>query len=86
MWRLKIAVGGNDGSILSTKNFVGRQIWEFDSDVDDDAEEELAQVEAARLNFYQNRHQIKVGSDLLWRIQVYIFIITLISSGEFKLV
>ncbi|CAM8974310.1 unnamed protein product [Rhodiola kirilowii] len=67
MWKLKIADGGSDPYIFSTNNFVGRQVWEFDHQETDP--QRLARVEAARLNFYNNRHNVKPNSDLLWRIQ-----------------
>jgi beta-amyrin synthase len=68
MWRLKIAEGGEDPYIYSTNNFVGRQIWEFDPVAG--SPQERAEVEQARLNFYNNRYQIKPSADLLWRMQV----------------
>ncbi|CAM8893843.1 unnamed protein product [Rhodiola kirilowii] len=67
MWKLKIADGGSDPYIYSTNNFVGRQVWEFDYQETDS--QRLARVEAARLNFYNNRHNVKPNSDLLWRMQ-----------------
>nr|E2IUA8.1 RecName: Full=Friedelin synthase; Short=KdFRS [Kalanchoe daigremontiana]ADK35125.1 friedelin synthase [Kalanchoe daigremontiana] len=67
MWKLKIAEGGSDPYIYTTNNFVGRQIWEFDPQATDP--QQLAKVEAARLNFYNHRHKIKPSSDLLWRLQ-----------------
>ncbi|GMN62235.1 hypothetical protein TIFTF001_031324 [Ficus carica] len=67
MWRLKIADGGNDPYIFSTNKFVGRQIWEFDPTAG--TPEEREEVEAARLNFFNSRHQVKPSSDLLWRMQ-----------------
>ncbi|XP_034695780.1 lupeol synthase-like [Vitis riparia] len=67
MWRLKVADGGNDPYIDSTNNFVGRQIWEFDPDYG--TPDERAEVEAARENFWKNRFQVKLSSDLLWRMQ-----------------
>ncbi|XP_062112863.1 beta-amyrin synthase-like [Humulus lupulus] len=67
MWKLKIAEGGNDSYIYSTNEFVGRQIWEFDTE--GGTAEERAEVEAARSNFYNNRFQLKACSDLLWRMQ-----------------
>lgn len=69
MWKLKIADGGSDPYIYSTNNFVGRQVWEFDHQARDP--QRLAQVEAALLNFYNNRHNVKPNSDLLWRMQVH---------------
>jgi beta-amyrin synthase len=73
MWKLKVAEGGGKDSsayIYSTNNFVGRQIWEFDPDAGTD--EERAEVEEARLHFYNNRYQVKPSGDLLWRMQVWI--------------
>ncbi|KAL9663892.1 hypothetical protein QQ045_019286 [Rhodiola kirilowii] len=67
MWKLKIGERGSDPYIYSTNNFVGRQVWEFDYQETDP--QRLAQVEAARLNFYNNRHNVKPSSDLLWRMQ-----------------
>jgi hypothetical protein len=69
MWRLKIAEGGKDPYIFSTNNFVGRQTWEFDPEAG--TQEERAQVEEARRNFYNNRFHVKPSSDLLWRMQVF---------------
>jgi beta-amyrin synthase len=71
MWKLKIADGGNDPYIFSTNNFVGRQIWEYDPEAG--TPEERAQVEEARLNFYNNRFKVKSCGDLLWRFQVRTF-------------
>ncbi|KAF7844818.1 beta-amyrin synthase [Senna tora] len=67
MWRVKIGEGGSDPYIFSTNNFVGRQIWEFEAQ--EGTEEEKAQVEAARKNFYNNRFHFKPCADLLWRFQ-----------------
>ncbi|CAN6571059.1 unnamed protein product [Malus baccata var. baccata] len=67
MWKLKVADGGNDPYIYSTNNFVGRQIFEFDPEAG--TTEERAEVEEARLHFYNNRYQVKPNSDLLWRMQ-----------------
>ncbi|PON64813.1 Terpenoid cyclases/protein prenyltransferase alpha-alpha toroid [Trema orientale] len=71
MWRLKVADGRNDPYIFSTNNFVGRQIWEFDPEAG--TPKEQAEVEEARLNFFNNRHQVKPSSDLLWKMQYLIF-------------
>ncbi|XP_020228733.1 beta-amyrin synthase [Cajanus cajan] len=68
MWRLKVADGGKDPHIFSTNNFTGRQIWEFDPNAGN--EEERAQVEAARQDFYANRFKVKACADRLWRFQV----------------
>ncbi|KAJ7982156.1 Terpene cyclase/mutase family member [Quillaja saponaria] len=67
MWKLKIAEGGSDPYMFSTNNFVGRQTWEFDPEAG--TPEERAEVEAARLNFCNNRHQFKPCGDLIWRFQ-----------------
>ncbi|KVH88743.1 Prenyltransferase/squalene oxidase [Cynara cardunculus var. scolymus] len=67
MWRLKIAEGGNDAYLSSTNNFVGRQIWEFDPNYG--TPEGRAEVEQARADFWNNRHEVKPSSDVLWRMQ-----------------
>ncbi|OAY52730.1 lupeol synthase isoform X1 [Manihot esculenta] len=67
MWRLKIAEGGKSPYINSTNNFLGRQTWEFDPEAG--TPEERAQVEDARLNFWNNRFLVKPSSDLLWQFQ-----------------
>ncbi|GAA0153334.1 cyclase [Lithospermum erythrorhizon] len=69
MWRLKIAEGGSNGDpyLYSTNKFVGRQTWEYDNNYG--TKEEREEVEQARLHFWNNRHQIKPSSDLLWRMQ-----------------
>ncbi|RXH88982.1 hypothetical protein DVH24_000581 [Malus domestica] len=67
MWKLKVADGGNDPYIYSTNNFVGRQIFEFDPEAG--TTEERAEVEEARLHFYNNRYQVKPSGDFLWRMQ-----------------
>ncbi|KAK9232758.1 hypothetical protein WN943_023006 [Citrus x changshan-huyou] len=71
LWRLKIGDYGikNDPYIFRTKNFAGRQIWEFDPDAV--SVEELAEVEEARLNYFKNRFNVKNSCDLLWQIQVF---------------
>ena len=69
MWKLKVAEGGDSSAyIYSTNSFVGRQTWEFDPDAGTD--EERAEVEEARRQFYNNRYQVKPSGDLLWRMQV----------------
>nr|GEX03343.1 phosphatidylinositol-glycan biosynthesis class X protein-like isoform X1 [Tanacetum cinerariifolium] len=68
MWRLKIAEGGNDPYMYSTNNFVGRQIWEFDPNYG--TPEERNEVEQARVDFWNHRHEVKPSSDVLWRMQV----------------
>ncbi|PAL62559.1 hypothetical protein CEJ83_21030, partial [Acinetobacter baumannii] len=59
--------GEKDAYIYSTNNYAGRQIWQFDPEAGSD--EERAQVEAARLHFYNNRDHLKPSADLLWRMQ-----------------
>ncbi|KAH9716420.1 Camelliol C synthase [Citrus sinensis] len=69
MWRLRIGDHRtkNDPYIFSTNNHVGRQVWEFDPDAG--SPEELAEVEEARLNYFNNRFNVKNSSDLIWQIQ-----------------
>ncbi|GJW66275.1 beta-amyrin synthase, partial [Tanacetum coccineum] len=67
MWRLKIAKGGNDPYLYSTNNYVGRQTWEFDLNYG--TPEEHAEVEQARADFWNHRHNVKASSDVLWRMQ-----------------
>ena len=70
MWRLNIGEGrGEDNPyLISTNNFAGRQIWEFDPNAG--TSEELFAVEEARRTFYNCRHRVKACGDLLWRMQV----------------
>ncbi|XP_004301515.1 PREDICTED: beta-amyrin synthase-like [Fragaria vesca subsp. vesca] len=69
MWKLRFGdEGGNDPYLYSTNNFHGRQTWEFDPDAG--TPQERAEVEEARLSFYNNRHQVQACSDLLCRMQV----------------
>ncbi|KAE8709034.1 Lupeol synthase [Hibiscus syriacus] len=67
MWRLKIGEGGNNPYIFSTNNYYGRQTWEFDPNAG--TPEERAEVEEARINFYNNRYNVQPSSDLLWQMQ-----------------
>ncbi|KAI4332358.1 hypothetical protein L6164_017275 [Bauhinia variegata] len=67
MWKLKTAQGSNNPDLFSCRDFVGRQTWEFDAEAKNP--EELAEVEAARQNYHENRHKVRVSSDLLWRMQ-----------------
>ncbi|CAM8909493.1 unnamed protein product [Rhodiola kirilowii] len=67
MWKLKVAEDVTGPYIFSTNNFVGRQIWEFDPNAG--TPEELADIEAARNNFYNNRFNVRENSDLLVRMQ-----------------
>ena len=70
MWRLKIAGGVSSDELYSTNNFVGRQTWEYDPH--GGSPEERAEVEEARLSFYNNRYHVKPSGDLLWRMQVFV--------------
>ncbi|KAK8546928.1 hypothetical protein V6N13_093966 [Hibiscus sabdariffa] len=67
MWRLKIGEGGNNPYLFSTNNFLGRQTWEFHPNAG--TPEERAEVEEARINFYNNRFKVQASSDLLWQMQ-----------------
>eukprot|EP00258_Populus_trichocarpa_P038953 XP_024454972.1 lupeol synthase isoform X4 [Populus trichocarpa] len=67
MWKLEVAEG-HDPWLLSTNDFVGRQVWEFDPDLG--TPEEHAEVEKARENFSQNRFQVKASSDVLKNLQL----------------
>ncbi|KAE8719743.1 Lupeol synthase [Hibiscus syriacus] len=67
MWRLKVGEGGNNPYIFSTNNYLGRQTWEFDPNAG--TAEERAEVEEARTNFYNNRHNVQPSSDLLLQLQ-----------------
>ncbi|KAK4269607.1 hypothetical protein QN277_022742 [Acacia crassicarpa] len=69
MWRLKVGEGEKDPYLFSTNNFTGRQVWEFHED--EGTPEELAEVEAARQDFYNNRFKLKPCGDRLWRFQVF---------------
>lgn len=70
MWKLKTGEGNgeDDPYLMSTNNFVGRQIWEFDPN--GGTSEERVAVEETRQSFYDNRHRVRACSDLLWRMQV----------------
>ncbi|KAJ6935151.1 beta-amyrin synthase-like [Populus alba x Populus x berolinensis] len=67
MWKLEVAEG-HDPWLLSTNDFVGRQVWEFDPDLG--TPEEHAEVEKARERFSQNRFQVKASSDVLKNMQL----------------
>ncbi|KAJ6925510.1 lupeol synthase isoform X4 [Populus alba x Populus x berolinensis] len=67
MWKLEVAEGHGPW-LLSTDDFVGRQVWEFDPDLG--TPEEHAEVEKAREKFSQNRFQVKASSDVLKNLQL----------------
>jgi len=59
MWKLKIAEGGT--WLKTPCDFLGRQVWEFDSKLGSCKEREA--VERAREEFQKNRFQKKQASD-----------------------
>nr|GMC65029.1 cycloartenol synthase-like [Ipomoea batatas] len=67
MWKLKLSEGKNDPRLRSVNNHIGRQYWEFNSDLG--TPEEKEQVEKLRAKFHKNRFEIKHSSDLLMRMQ-----------------
>ncbi|KAG6776846.1 hypothetical protein POTOM_016636 [Populus tomentosa] len=67
MWKLEVAEGHGPW-LLSTNDFVGRQVWEFDPDLG--TPEEHAEVEKVREKFSQNRFQVKASSDVLKNLQL----------------
>lgn len=88
MWRLKIGEGSgkDDPNLMSTNNFTGRQIWEFDPHAG--TSEERAVVEETCRSFEDSRHRVKACSDLLWRMQVrfpYFIILSFFSFVQYKI-
>ncbi|KAF7116952.1 hypothetical protein RHSIM_RhsimUnG0010000 [Rhododendron simsii] len=69
MWKLKVAEGQGPW-LNSTNNFVGRQIWEFDSDAGTPEEREA--VEKARDDYRKNRYRVCPSGDVLMRIQPFL--------------
>ncbi|KAG2668063.1 hypothetical protein I3760_15G143100 [Carya illinoinensis] len=67
MWKLKLSEGNDSWRLKSLNNHIGRQYWEFDSNLG--TAEERAQVEKAQDGFKENRFQVKQSSDLLMRFQ-----------------
>ncbi|XP_048226509.1 probable oxidosqualene cyclase isoform X2 [Ricinus communis] len=69
MWKLKVSSeeGNGEERIGSCNNSVGRQYWEFDTNLGN--LEERAVVEKLRHEFTSNRFQVKQSSDLLMRLQ-----------------
>ncbi|MFS7911255.1 putative shionone synthase [Helianthus anomalus] len=60
MWISKIADWGIiNPHLCSTKNFVGRQIWEFDPNYV--SLEERADVEQALAYFWKHKHVVKTS-------------------------
>ncbi|WCJ37176.1 Lupeol synthase [Euphorbia peplus] len=68
MWKLKIADGAGNPYLFSTNNFTGRQTWQFEPDAAPDPDE-LVEIEQARLNFYNNRYNVKCCANLMWQFQ-----------------
>ncbi|XP_042494329.1 cycloartenol synthase isoform X1 [Macadamia integrifolia] len=66
MWKLNIAEGGSSW-LRTVNNHVGRQFWEFDSNLG--TAEDLMEVEKAREHFREHRFEKKHSSDLLMRLQ-----------------
>ncbi|KAE8648493.1 lupeol synthase isoform X2 [Cucumis sativus] len=67
MWRLKMGKGENESYLFSSNNFVGRQTWVFKAN--EGTHQEQAQIEEARLSYYQNRLNVPCSSDFLWQFQ-----------------
>ena len=68
MWKLKVAEG-HGPYLYSTNNFVGRQIWEFDSEAG--TPEEREEVDKAREYYRNNRRQgVHPCGDMLMRMQL----------------
>ncbi|QHN81947.1 Cycloartenol synthase [Arachis hypogaea] len=66
MWKLKVSDGGSPW-LRTLNDHIGRQIWDFDPNLG--SPEELAQIEASRKSFRENRFEHKHSADLLMRIQ-----------------
>lgn len=60
--------GENESYLFSSNNFVGRQTWVFKAN--EGTHQEQAQIEEARLSYYQNRLNVPCSSDFLWQFQV----------------
>ncbi|KAM0850553.1 hypothetical protein ACQ4PT_053002 [Festuca glaucescens] len=68
MWRLRIAEAtGGDPWLRTTNGHVGRQVWEFDPTAD--AVGAVDDLDAARHEFFCQRHQLKHSADLAMRLQ-----------------
>ncbi|KAI8569245.1 hypothetical protein RHMOL_Rhmol02G0263500 [Rhododendron molle] len=67
MWKLKVAEGQGPW-LCSTNNFIGRQIWEFDSDAGTPEEREA--VAKARDDYQKNRSRVHPSGDVLMRMQL----------------
>ncbi|KAL5769098.1 hypothetical protein ACOSQ2_015881 [Xanthoceras sorbifolium] len=67
MWKLKVSEGNEEEWVKSVNNHVGRQFWEFDTNLGTLQERE--KVEQLRTHFTNNRFLTKHTSDLLMRLQ-----------------
>eukprot|EP00854_Cymbomonas_tetramitiformis_P022865 gene22865-27634_t len=66
MWKLKCSTG-DDSSLQSLNDFVGRQIWEYDPEGGTQGERDA--IDAAQKIFHDNRFVKKHSSDELMRLQ-----------------
>ncbi|KAF7151321.1 hypothetical protein RHSIM_Rhsim02G0209900 [Rhododendron simsii] len=71
MWKLKVAEGLGP-CLYSTNNFVDRQIWELNPDVGTSEEREA--FEKARDDYQKNKSRVRLGGDVLMRLQVVLTI------------
>ncbi|MBA0695513.1 hypothetical protein Goari_002137, partial [Gossypium aridum] len=69
MWKLEIAEG-NGPWLLSTNNFVGRQIWKFDNEASPVSNGQGAQTQYFHPNFNSHRHRVRPSSDRLKNFQL----------------
>ncbi|KAB2007652.1 hypothetical protein ES319_D10G044500v1 [Gossypium barbadense] len=69
MWKLEIAEG-NGPWLLSTNNFVGRQIWKFDNEASPVSNGQGAQTQYFHPNFNSHRHHVRPSSDGLKNFQL----------------
>ncbi|XP_038880129.1 probable oxidosqualene cyclase [Benincasa hispida] len=65
MWKLKFSNGWE----TSENDHVGRQYWEYDTNLNP-SKEEKSQIQSFCNEFYKNRFQVKHSSDLLMRLQL----------------
>ncbi|KAB2060807.1 hypothetical protein ES319_A10G044200v1 [Gossypium barbadense] len=69
MWKLEIAEG-NGPWLLSTNNFVGRQIWKFDNEASSISKGQGTQTQYFQPNFNSHRHRVRPSSDMLKNFQL----------------
>ena len=75
MWRLKVAEGAGPW-LKSSNNFRGRAVWEFHPELG--MPEECAEVERLRREFKERRFEKRESSDLLLRMQVIAYLVSLV--------